>query len=311
MRSQSPALELRSVTKRFDAESVVDRLSFGVSPGRITAFVGANGSGKTTTMRMLLGLVRPSSGQALIDGRRYHELEQPRREVGALLDGPGAHPASTPRRHLGVIATGAGLPTERIDEVLELVQLSAHARRHVGGFSLGMRQRLALAAALLGDPKTLILDEPVNGLDPPGMIWFRDLIRGLADEGRAVLISSHLLGELAEVADRAVIIDRGRLVADAEIADLVAGRAKRVELVCARPEVVADALRTRGATVQADGATLLVEGWTTNDLGDLVAAVDGGPVHRLQELVSSFEDVYLELAGTIERPAAAISEGRP
>lgn len=213
----------RSLTKVFDRGPVVDDVSFAVGAGTITGFVGANGAGKTTTIRMILGLVAPTSGQALVAGRGYRQLDEPRRVVGSALDGPGAHPGHTARTHLRVLATSAGLPLGRVDDVLDLVELSEHARRRVGTFSLGMRQRLALAGALLGDPSVLLLDEPVNGLDPPGIRWMRGLLRTLADEGRAVLVSSHLLGELAEIADQVVIIDRGRLLADAPLADLVDG----------------------------------------------------------------------------------------
>jgi ABC-2 type transport system ATP-binding protein len=221
----SPPLACRSLTKRWgDAPAAVDDLSFEVAPGTITGFVGANGAGKTTTMRMLLGLVRPSSGAALVHGRPYRDLPAPRSQVGAVLEGPGAHPSHRARTHLRIIATAAGFPERRVDEMLDLVELADHGRRKVGTFSLGMRQRLALAGALLGDPPVLLLDEPVNGLDPSGILWIRGFLRRLADEGRSILVSSHLLTELAEIADRVVIIERGRLVADAPLDDLAAGR---------------------------------------------------------------------------------------
>jgi len=227
MSSQSvsqPPVACRSLTKVFDGDRVVDDVSFELEAGTVTGFVGANGAGKTTTLRMLLGLVAPTSGDALVDGRPYRELAAPRRSVGAVLGGPGAHPAHAARTHLRILATAAGLPLERVVEVIDLVELDAHAGRRVGTFSLGMRQRLALAAALLGEPRILLLDEPVNGLDPPGIRWLRWLLRSLADDGRTVLVSSHLLGELAEIADRVVIIDRGRLIADAPLAELMQGQ---------------------------------------------------------------------------------------
>ena len=224
-----PAVECRSLTKLFDGIPAVDDVSFTVPAGTVTGFVGANGAGKTTTMRTILGLVAPTSGEALVAGVPYRQLEAPRHTVGAVLDGPGVHPAQTARGHLRILARAAGLPSQRVEEVLELVELGGHARQRVGTFSLGMRQRLALAAALLGDPAILLLDEPVNGLDPPGIRWLRRLLRSLADEGRAVLVSSHLLGELAEVADRMVIIDRGRLIADAAIHELVDQRTGNLE----------------------------------------------------------------------------------
>jgi ABC-2 type transport system ATP-binding protein len=292
-------IECRSLTKRFDGPAVVDDLSFEVSAGTITGFVGANGAGKTTTMRMILGLVAPSAGEALVNGRAYRDLGCPRREVGAVLDGPGAHPAHSARAHLGIIATAAGLPVARVGEVLELVELTEHARRPAGAFSMGMRQRLALAAAMLGDPGVLILDEPVNGLDPPGIIWMRDFLRRLAAEGRAVLVSSHLLAELAEVADRVVIIDRGRLIADSTLTELMAGRTQVVELHCANPTTVATALQDGGATVSVDGDLLVIRGSSAREVGELVATIGAGPVYRLSERATSFEDAYFELAGTL------------
>jgi ABC-2 type transport system ATP-binding protein len=220
-----PPVSCTHLTKRFgDGPPAVDDLTFSVAPGTITGFIGANGAGKTTTMRMLLGLVHPTTGDAHVDGRPYRHLDQPRRHVGAVLDSPGAHPGHRARTHLRIVAAGAGLSDERVDEVLDLVGLAADGRRKVGTFSLGMRQRLGLAGALLGDPPVLLLDEPVNGLDPSGILWIRGFLRRLADEGRAVLVSSHLLTELAEIADRVLIIDRGRLVVDADLDELVDGR---------------------------------------------------------------------------------------
>jgi ABC-2 type transport system ATP-binding protein len=214
----------RSLTKTFGGPAVVDDLSFEVAAGTITGFVGANGAGKTTTMRMLLGLVSPSSGQALINGQPYRELVNPRHQVGAVLDGPGAHPRHTARTYLHILATAAGIPRHRIGEVLDAVDLAHHGGKRIGAFSQGMRQRLALAGALLADPPILLLDEPINGLDPRGILWMRDLLRGLAGEGRAILVSSHLLSELAEIAHRVVIIDHGRLIADAAVGELADGR---------------------------------------------------------------------------------------
>jgi ABC-2 type transport system ATP-binding protein len=300
----------RSVTKRFGGRVVVDDLSFEVHAGAITGFVGANGAGKTTTMRMLLGLVAPSSGDALVGGRPYRELPEPRRTVGAVLDGPGAHPSHAARAHLTIAATAIGLPLSRVAEVLDLVELTEHAGRPVGAFSMGMRQRLALAAAMLGDPPILVLDEPVNGLDPPGMIWMRELLRRLAAEGRALLVSSHLLAELAEVVDRVVIIDRGRLVADATLEELLAGRSRVVELRCADPGAMAAALRTRGASVSSEGDLLVVEGSSAHEVGEVAAIVGAGPVYQLSERAVSFEDAYLELAGTLTQPSAAGTDGR-
>jgi len=310
MSSQFASLECRSLTKHFAATTAVDELSFSVAGGSITGFVGANGAGKTTTMRMLLGLVTPSEGTALVNGQRYRDLEHPRRQVGAVLDGPGAHPTHTARAHLAISATAGGLPQARVGEVLERVELTEHAHRRVGAFSMGMRQRLALAGAMLGDPSIVILDEPANGLDPPGIIWMRDLLRGLSAEGRAVLVSSHLLGELAEVADRVVIIDRGRLVADDTLTGLLARREQLVELRCADPATVATALREGGATVNIDGDLLIVHGRSAREVGEAVATIGAGPIYRLSERASTFEDAYFELAGTLTRPSTTINGER-
>lgn len=310
MGSQHVPIVCRSLTKRFDATIAVDDLSFDVAAGTITGFVGANGAGKTTTMRMILGLVAPSEGEALVDGRPYRQLEHPRREVGAVLDRPGAHPTRSARAHLAVTATAAGLPLGRVGEVLDLVELSEHATRSVGAFSTGMRQRLALAGAMLGDPPILILDEPVNGLDPPGIMWMRDLLRRLAAERRAVLVSSHLLAELAEVAHRVVIIDRGRLLADATLDELLSGRSRAVELRCADAAAMVAAMRARGATVTLDGDLLVIEGTTAREAGEIAAMIGAGPVYQLGERAGSIEDAYFELAGTLARPSTTATSER-
>ncbi len=294
-----PALVCRSLTKRFGDTVAVDDLSFDVRAGTVTAFVGANGAGKTTTMRMLVGLVAPTSGHASVLGRPYRALARPRDIVGAMLEGPGAHPAHRARTHLTITATAAGIPTARVAEVLELVGLADHAHRRVGTFSTGMRQRLALAAALLGDPAVLILDEPSNGLDPPGIAWMRNLLRSLAGEGRAVLVSSHLLPELAEVADRVVIMDRGRLVADAPLDELLAGRSRVAELRCADPAAVVEAISHTGlAAAQLEGDLVVIEGLSAQEAGELVSSVGAGPVHHLVERRGTFEDIYFDLAAT-------------
>ncbi|GAA3377712.1 ABC transporter ATP-binding protein [Streptomyces sannanensis] len=260
-------------------------------------------------MRMLLGLVAPSAGTAWVNGRPYRELTQPRREVGAVVDGPGAHPGHSARTHLTIMATAGGLPRRRVEEVLDLVELTEQAHRRVDGFSMGMLQRLALAGALLGDPGFLILDEPVNGLDPPGILWVRDLLRRLAEEGRALLVSSHLLSELAEVAHRVVIIDRGRLVADTTLDDLLAEQAPVVEVRCADPAPLVRELRARQLKIVAEGDTLLVEGIGTREVGEIAAAVGAGPVHWLTQRSSSFEDVYFGLAGSMTDRAYDESNG--
>jgi ABC-2 type transport system ATP-binding protein len=239
------AVECRGLRKRYGRTVAVEGLSCTVAPGRVTGFVGPNGAGKSTTLRMILGLDRPDEGTALIGGRPYRSLRDPLRRVGALLDGGGPHPGRRARDHLLWLARSNRLPRGRIDEVLGLVGLTAVARRRVGGFSLGMRQRLGIAAALLGDPPVLLLDEPVNGLDPEGVHWLRGLLRGLAAEGRTVLVSSHLLAELAGTADRLLVLGRGRLLADAAVDEFVAAAATRL----GRPVTLEDAYLdlTRGA----------------------------------------------------------------
>jgi ABC-2 type transport system ATP-binding protein len=215
-------IEFHHLSKRYGRVTAVDSLTFAPRPGRITGFIGANGAGKTTTMRMLLGLTRPSSGTATIDGRPYAQLRDPLRSIGAMVDPNVFHPRRTARNALRVIARAADIPQARVDHVLALVGLTDAARRRAGGYSTGMRQRLALAAALLGDPDTLVLDEPANGLDPEGVHWLRGLIKSLASQGRTVFVSSHLLAELAQTIDDVVIINHGRLITHQPVADLTA-----------------------------------------------------------------------------------------
>ena len=221
-------IEARGLTKRFGSRLAVDALSFDVRPGRVTGFLGPNGSGKSTTMRLILGLDHPDAGHAAIGGRQYRDLGWPLREVGALLDARAWHPGRTARSHLAALAASNGIGRHRVDEVLGMVGLGEVAGQRAGKFSLGMAQRLGIAAALLGDPPVLLLDEPVNGLDPAGIHWIRDLLRTLAAQGRAVFVSSHLISEMALVAEHVVVIGQGRLLADAPVADL-AGRAPSLE----------------------------------------------------------------------------------
>jgi ABC-2 type transport system ATP-binding protein len=217
-----PSITVHRLTKRYGTVTAVDALTFDVAPGMVTAFLGPNGAGKTTTLRMLLGLVAPTEGEALIGGRRYADLANPRRTVGAVLEATGFHPGRTGRDHLRVIAQGAGLDAKKVTEALDRVSLTAAADRRVRGYSLGMRQRLGLAAALLGDPQVLILDEPANGLDPAGIAELRDLLRGLAAEGRTILMSSHVLSEVAQTADQVLIIAAGRLRHTGPLTELIA-----------------------------------------------------------------------------------------
>ena len=291
------AISVQGLTKRFGDVLAVDQLDFGVDPGTVTGFLGPNGAGKTTTLRMLLGLVAPTSGTATIGGRPYRELADPARRVGAVLEASGFHPGRTARDHLRVLVTAAGLAPGRVDEVLEQSGLAAAGRRRVGGFSLGMRQRLGLAAALLGDPEVLILDEPANGLDPEGVRWLRGLVRGLADQGRTVLVSSHALAEVAQTVDQVVIIDRGRLVAQSTLTALTAGADRTVRVRTPRPEALRDLLVARGATVTLDGPDqLVVAGATTEQVGQ-AAAAGGVVLHEMRFERSNLEDVFLELTG--------------
>jgi ABC-2 type transport system ATP-binding protein len=291
------AISVQGLTKRFGDVLAVDHLTFDADPGTVTGFLGPNGAGKTTTLRMLLGLVAPTSGTATIDGRPYRELADPARRVGAVLEASGFHPGRSARDHLRVLATAAGLPSGRVGEVLEQVGLTGAGRRRVGGFSLGMRQRLGLAAALLGDPEVLVLDEPANGLDPEGVRWLRDLVRGLADQGRTVLVSSHLLAEVAQTVDQVVIIDRGRLVARSSLAALTAGADRTVRVRTPQPEALRGLLVARGATVTPDGPDRLVVGGVTAEQVGQAAAAGGVVLHEMRFERSNLEDVFLELTG--------------
>src|SRR5580698_4353619 len=221
-------IEARGLVKRYGPTTAVDNLSFDVRPGTVTGFLGPNGAGKSTTMRMLLGLDRPDAGTARVNGKNYHELRWPLREVGALLEAKAFHPGRSARAHLTALAVSNGIPRRRVNDVLEITGMGKAAERRAGKFSLGMAQRLGIAAALLGDPAVLLLDEPVNGLDPEGIRWMRGLLRSLAAEGRAVLASSHLISEMAVMADRLVVIGKGRLLADTTVAEL-SGRAPSLE----------------------------------------------------------------------------------
>ena len=285
-----------SLTKRYGATTAVDSLTFEVPPGVVTGFLGPNGSGKSTTMRMIMGLDTPNSGSALIAGQHYSELAWPLREVGALLEAKAYHPARTARNHLRWLALDNDIPLRRVDEVLDQVGLTSVANRRAGKFSLGMGQRLGIAATLLGDPGVLLFDEPVNGLDPEGIRWVRNFLRSLAAEGRTVFVSSHLISEMALTADRLVVIGRGRLIAETSVADFVSrsGRSA-VKLVTPDRETFTSALVTEGATVSdGEGGALTVEGLTAPQIGDL-AAQRGLRVHELMPIAVSLEDAFMEL----------------
>jgi ABC-2 type transport system ATP-binding protein len=288
-------IEARGLTKRYGATVAVDDLSFTVAPGRVTGFVGPNGAGKSTTMRLILGLDAPDAGGALVNGERYARLRNPLREVGAVLDATAVHPGRRARDHLLWLAQAGGLPSGRVAEVLELVGLAPVAGQRAGGFSLGMRQRLGIAAVLLGDPPVLLLDEPVNGLDPEGIRWFREFAKGLAAEGRAVFVSSHLMTELEDTADHLVIIGRGRLLADTGVADLLeAASGGRVLVRTPQPAEVMTVLASAGATVVATGQdALTVSGLPTGRIAEETAG-RGLRLYELAPYRASLEEAYLE-----------------
>ena len=289
------AISVRDVTKRFGDVRAVHDLSFEVEAGTITGFLGPNGAGKTTTLRMLLGLVRPTSGTALIDGVPYEHLGHPAFTVGAALEATGFHPGRTARDHLRVLARPHGIPASRVDAVLEEVDLTEAARRRVGGFSLGMRQRLGLAGALLGDPAVLVLDEPANGLDPAGVHWLRSFLRARADAGAAVLVSSHQLAELALSADRVVIIQRGRLVTQGTVAELTRGQRAGVRVATPQVHELRAALEARGITAEANGDhELLVRDAGPQVVGQAVAEA-GLVVYELAVVERDLEAAFLEL----------------
>lgn len=294
----APAIEIHQLTKSFGPVRAVDDLTFTVRPGRVTGFLGPNGAGKTTTLRMLLGLIAPTSGTATIGGRRYTELDRPLCTVGAALEASDFHPGRTARDHLRVSATQAGADDRRVDHLLELVGLAPAADRRVAGFSLGMRQRLGLAATLLGDPPVLLLDEPANGLDPEGIRWLRDLLRSLAAEGRTVLVSSHVLPEVQATVDDIVVIAQGRLVHASPLPDLVALAEHRVR-VTAPDHVGLLALADRAGwqlTPGPDGSTEII-GVDPATVGH-AAFTAGLELHELSAQGASLEDVFLRLTTT-------------
>jgi ABC-2 type transport system ATP-binding protein len=282
------------LSKRFGGLRAVDDLSFRIEAGTITGFLGPNGAGKTTTLRMLLGLARPTSGQALVLGKRYAELDRPARRVGAVLEATDFHPGRKGRDHVRALAYAAGLPARRADEVLELVDLGNVGGRRVKTYSLGMRQRLGLAAALLGDPELLILDEPANGLDPEGVRWLRDFLRSFAARGNTVFVSSHVLAEVAQTVDRVLIIDRGRLVVESSLAELTARIAGAVRVRSPQADRLGELLARPGVDVERDGETLLVRGAQAAQIGER-AAEAGIVLHELAPTAGSLEDVFLEL----------------
>ena len=287
-------IEVSGLTKRFGRVLAVDDLSFRAEPGRVTGFLGPNGAGKTTTLRAIVGLVHPSAGTTSVLGQRYRELDDPARRVGAVLETQSFHPGRKARNHLRVLATAARIPEARVDEVLRLVDLQdAHGRR-AKGFSLGMRQRLAIAAALLGDPQVLVLDEPANGLDPQGIRWLRDLLRGYANQGRTVLVSSHVLGEIAQLAEDVVIVNRGRLVTQSTVGDVVATGGERTRVRSPQMDRLKPALAQAGlAGETVDESTIVVRA-RPDRIGE-IAAQNAVVLHELVADNASLEEAFLEL----------------
>ena len=300
-------IEARELTKRFGDKVAVDHLSFSVQPGRVTGFLGPNGAGKSTTMRLILGLDHPNGGSAIINGRRYAQLANPLRVVGALLEAKSVHSGRSARNHLLFLAQTQGLPSSRVDAMLDLVGLREVANRRAGGFSLGMSQRLGVAAALLGDPEVLLLDEPVNGLDPEGVLWIRNLMKHLASQGKTVLVSSHLMNEMAVTADHLIVIGRGRLLADAATEEVIArgsGQSVRVrtpdpdrltQLIVAAGGSAIPAANGNGVTPDGDQApALTVTGVPASRIGELAASASI-VLHELTPQLATLEEAFLEL----------------
>ena len=288
-------IEIRNLTKRYGRTTAVDHLTVTVQPGRVTGFLGPNGAGKSTTMRAVVGLDRPTDGEVLIAGRRYAEHPAPLRDVGALLDARAAHPGRSAVAHLRALAVSHGLPGARVEQVLDLVGLTDVAGRRVGGFSLGMAQRLGIAAALLGDPAVVLLDEPVNGLDPDGVRWIRQLLRDLAAEGRTVFVSSHLMTEMELTADQIVILGRGRLLADVSMQEMTASASGRIRVRSPQAAELAGLLTADGAVARPDGPdTLSVTGTTSTHVAETGLAA-GLLLTELTPRHASLEEAYLAL----------------
>jgi ABC-2 type transport system ATP-binding protein len=298
-------IEVEGLTKRFSNLLAVDHVNFTVEQGNIVGFLGPNGAGKTTTLRMVLDLVAPTEGRATINGRRYRDLPTPLNVVGAALESSNAYPGRTARNHLRIEALLGHAPLARVDEVLDLVDLTDAADRRVGKFSLGMRQRLSLATALLCDPEILILDEPANGLDPEGVHWLRQLLRRLASEGRTVLVSSHILSEVAQTVDSVVILDHGRLIAQSTLADLTASANQVVRVRSPRAEDLAVALAGQGATVSLVGPDWLEITGASNEQIGALAAERAVPIFERITEAADLEDIFLRLTADAERSEMA------
>jgi ABC-2 type transport system ATP-binding protein len=298
----------RNLTKHYATTTAVDDLSFEVLPGRVTGFLGPNGAGKSTTMRMILGLDSPDQGAAFVRGLQYQSIEYPLRCVGAHLDARAFHGSRTAYNHLLALAHSNRIPARRVDEVIDLTGLRPAAHKRAGGFSLGMGQRLGIAAALLGDPEVLLFDEPVNGLDPDGIVWIRTLLRSLADQGRTVFVSSHLMSEMALTADHLIVVGKGSLIADTSVANFV-GKSGRVYVGVRSPQAseLARMLDARGASIEMEpDSTIRVVGLTCSQVGD-IAASEGVTVHELWRREPSLEAAYMELTkDSVEYQASAL-----
>jgi len=317
-------IEARDLTKKYGDKVAVDHLSFTVQPGRVTGFLGPNGAGKSTTMRLILGLDRPQEGSATINGKRYAQLGNPLRTVGALLEAKSVHTGRSAANHLLFLAQSQGLPKSRVGEVLDLVGLREVAAKRAGGFSLGMGQRLGIAAALLGDPEVLLLDEPVNGLDPEGVLWVRNLMKHLAGQGRTIFVSSHLMNEMAVTADHLIVIGRGKLIADSATQDVIArssGESVRVRTPDAgrlAPLITAEGGTATAVAEGPDAGALLVTGLPAARIGELAASASV-VLHELSPQLATLEEAFMELtAGSLEfgqhgpaTPAAAGSAAMP
>lgn len=289
-------IHAEGLTKKYGSKTAVDDINFAIRPGTVTGFLGPNGAGKSTTMRMIVGLDRPTHGRVLVNGKRYADHPAPLHEVGALLDAKAVHTGRTAYNHLLAMAATHGIGKARVQEVIGMTGLESVARKRVGGFSLGMGQRLGIAAAMLGDPATLILDEPVNGLDPEGVLWVRNLVRHLASEGRTVFLSSHLMSEMAQTADHLIVLGRGRIVADAPVSDILAGAARGVvQLRSPQADRLLEILSAPEVTVTGMERNLLrVTGLTAVQIGDAAAAA-GIALHELTPISASLEEAYMEL----------------
>ncbi|NBH06426.1 ABC transporter ATP-binding protein [Amycolatopsis sp. SID8362] len=290
-------IEATGLTKRYGKTLAVNNLSFSVAAGQVTGFLGPNGAGKSTTMRMILGLDNPTAGQVTIGGKKYHDLKEPLRTVGALLDAKWVHPNRSARAHLLWMAKSNRIPAARVDEVLETVGLTSVANKRAGGFSLGMSQRLGIAAALLGDPEVLLFDEPVNGLDPEGILWIRKFMHRLAEEGRTVFVSSHLLSEMALTASNLVVIGRGQLISQSSTQDFVARAAENtVKVRSPQLAELRDALQRASAGVTGDDTGLVVSGMDSDKIGE-IAATNRIVLHELSPQTGSLEQAFMQITG--------------